>query len=185
MDDSVIISMFFERSESAISALDEKYGSLCRSVSMRILDDLRDAEECVNDAYLGVWKAIPPERPDPLSAFLIKIVRNLSINRYHRNTAAKRRSTYTAALSELEDVLYSPESVESSIDEKELIRTIEDFLDSLTPDNRIIFLRRYWLCESYAETARFVGISEKNVSVKLSRIRARLKKYLLERGFEI
>lgn len=90
MDDSAIIELFFDRSEQAIRELDGKYGKLCRSLSCNILHSRQDAEECVNDAYLGVWEAIPPARPDPLPAFLCRIVRNLSLTRHHADRAAKR-----------------------------------------------------------------------------------------------
>lgn len=75
MDDIKIIDLFFARSELAIEALDGKYGAICHNLSRSILKDQQDAEECVNDAYLGVWNAIPPHRPNPLSVFVCKIVR--------------------------------------------------------------------------------------------------------------
>ena len=78
MDDNAIIELFFARSEQAIRELDGKYGKVCHSLSYNILHSRQDAEECVNDAYLGTWNAIPPARPNPLLAFLCKIVRNLS-----------------------------------------------------------------------------------------------------------
>ena len=90
MDDSTIIELFFARSEQAIRELDDKYGKVCHSLSYNILNSRQDAEECVNDAYLGTWNAIPPARPNPLLAFLCKIVRNLSLMRYHADRTAKR-----------------------------------------------------------------------------------------------
>ena len=92
MDDERIIELFFARSENAIRKLDDKYGHLFQSVSYNILNNRLDAEECVNDAYLGTWNAIPPAKPNPLYAFVCKIVRNISLKRYDHNTAAKRNS---------------------------------------------------------------------------------------------
>lgn len=185
MDDETIIELFFARSEQAIRELDRKYGKACYRLSYNILNNSQDAEECVNDAYLGTWNAIPPERPNPLIAFLWKIVRNLSIMRYHANTAQKRTCYYAVALDELEDCLASHRTVDSEIDEKELIRTIEKFLKMLSAENRVIFMPRYWFFDSYAEIAEQTGVSEKNVSVKLTRIRKQLQKYLKERGYEV
>ena len=105
VDDNQILELFFARSEQAIKELDSKYGKICHKVSYNILNDLQDAEECVNDAYLGAWNAIPPERPNPLLSFLCRIVRNQSIMRYHAKTAMKRNSTYDIALDELENCL--------------------------------------------------------------------------------
>ena len=67
--DEKIIELFFERSEQAICELDSKYGKLCHTLSYNIVNDRQDAEECVNDAYLGAWNAIP--RPNPIPCGLI------------------------------------------------------------------------------------------------------------------
>lgn len=97
-EDEKIIEMFFERSEQGIQELDRKYGKICCRLSRNIVNDRQDAEECVNDAYLGAWNSIPPVRPDPLLAYILKIVRNISLNRYYRKGAAKRSSAYTIAM---------------------------------------------------------------------------------------
>lgn len=182
MDDIKIIDLFFARSELAIEELDSKYGTTCHNLSRSILKDQQDAEECVNDAYLGVWNAIPPHRPNPLVAFVCKIVRNISIMRYRANTALKRNSNYDSTMEELENCLASSALVEDSLEEKELIAAIEDFLNGLSQENRVIFLRRYWFSDSYAEIAARTGLTEKTVSVRLSRIRKQLQTQLAERG---
>ena len=179
MDDNVILDLFFARDEQAIQEVDGKYGSLCRRLSYNILNNAQDAEECVNDSYLGLWDAIPPQRPNPLLTFLCKIVRNRSIARYHANTAAKRNSSYDTALSEIEPCLAAPGDPQSELEVKELARTLERFLDNLSRENRVIFLRRYWFSDSYADIAAQVGLSEKNVSVRLTRIRAQLRTHLI------
>ncbi len=181
MNDEKIIELFFERSEQAIAELDEKYGRVCRSVSYNILGNEEDAEECVNDAYLGAWNAIPPAKPYSLLAFVCRIVRNLSLKRYEHNTAAKRNCVYAVALEELEDCLPSHSSVEKELEADELKCVIESFLESLSEENRVIFLRRYWFSDTYEDIANRVGLSEKNVSVRLTRIRNQLRKHLLER----
>lgn len=183
MNGERIIELFFARSEQAIAELDRQYGPLCHNLSYSIVSNHADAEECVNDAYLGAWNTIPPERPNPLLAFVCKIVRNLSIKRYMYNTAAKRSSTYTVALDELSDCLASPICVEEEITAKELTKEIETFLDSLSKENRTIFLRRYWFADSYTAIANQVCMSEKNVSVRLARIRKDLRVFLRERGY--
>lgn len=183
MNDNAIIELFFARSEQAIRELDDKYGKVCYSLSYNILNSRQDAEECVNDAYLGTWNAIPPARPNPLLAFLCRIVRNLSLMRYHADRAAKRGGgSYTVAFDELEGCLASPRTVEGRIEEQELVRLIEDFLDTLSPENRVLLMRRYWFSDSYGEIAARTGLSEKNVSVRLTRIRKQLRNYFEERG---
>ena len=180
--DEKIIELFFERSEQGIRELDNKYGKLCHTLSYNIVNNRQDAEECVNDAYLGAWNSIPPARPDPLLPYIARIVRNLSLKLYWRKEAAKRSSRYTIALEEIEACIADQKTTEEELEAKELARIIENFLDTLPPRDRVIFLRRYWFSDSYKDIAQFVGLSEKNVSVRLTRIRKKMKQYLRERG---
>lgn len=180
-EDETIIEMFFERSEQGIRELDTKYGKFLRKISYNILNNLQDAEECVNDAYLGAWNAIPPAKPDPLLTYVCKIVRNISLKVYYKKTAAKRNSVYTIAMDEIEACIASPSTAEAELEAKELAHIIESFLDTLSSENRVIFMRRYWFSESCKDIAELVGLTEKNVSVRLTRIRRKLKSYLAER----
>ena len=122
IDDEKIIEMFFERSEQGIRELDIKYGKVCHNLSYHIVGSRQDAEECVNDAYLGAWNAIPPARPNPLLSYLVKIVRNISLKIYWRKEAAKRSSHYTIALEEIETYVADTHTVEAEIEAKELAR---------------------------------------------------------------
>ena len=161
--------------------LDIKYGKICHNLSYNIVNSRRDAEECVNDAYLGAWNAIPPTRPEPLLSYIVKIVRNVSLKIYYRKEAAKRNSTYTVAMQETEACITDQKTVEDEVEARELARIIESFLDTLTTKGRIIFMRRYAYIDTYADIAKRMGISEKNVSVRLSLIRQKMKQYLIER----
>lgn len=182
MEDEQIIDLFFHRSEQAITELSQKYGSMCRRVAWNILNDRLDVEECVNDAYLAVWDKIPPQRPSPLPAYLCRVVRNLSVKRYHTNTAAKRNSFYDAALDELAECVPGPETVEGSYDGHELAAAINAFLDAQSRENRTLFVRRYWFSDSIPDLAARYGMSNHNVTVRLSRIRGKLKQYLEQEG---
>ena len=181
MDDEAIIELFSAQSEQAIRELDEKYGKVCHSLAYNILHSRQDAEECVNDAYLGAWNAIPPAQPNPLLTYICKIVRNISLKIYYRKEAAKRSSHYTIAMEEIESCIADPNTVEAEIEAKELARIIESFLETLTVENRVIFMRRYWFSDSCKDIAEFVGLTEKNISVRLTRIRQKMKDYLTER----
>ncbi len=181
INDEKIIEMFFERSEQGIRELDIKYGKIFHDLSCRIVGNRQDAEECVNDAYLGAWNAIPPAKPNPLLTYVCKIVRNLSLKIYWKKDAAKRSSHYTIALEEIETCIADQKTVEDEMEAKELARIIEDFLDTLTVENRIIFMRRYWFADSYKDIAEFAGLTEKTISVRLTRIRKDMKQYLIER----
>lgn len=179
--DERIVELFFQRSEHAISELDERYGRVFHKTSVNILNNELDAEECVNDAYLGTWNTIPPTRPNSLLAYVCQIVRNISLKRYYLIKALKRNSTYDVAMEELDACLASSSTVEDEIETKELARIIESFLDTLSKENRVIFLQRYWFSDTYSDIAQKVGISEKSVSVRLTRIRKKMREYLVER----
>ena len=179
-DDEKIIALFFERSEQAIRELDIKYGKICHNLSYNIVNNRQDAEECVNDAYLGAWNAIPPARPAPLLSYIAKIVRNLSLKLYWKKEAAKRGGHYTMALEEIEGCIAGQNTAEDELDARELARILGEFLDALTVENRVIFLRRYWFADSCRDIAELVGLTEKNVSVRLSRTREKLRRYLME-----
>lgn len=181
MEDEEIIGLFFARSEQAISELDRKYGKVFLKTAYNILKNESDAAECVNDAYLGTWNTIPPTKPNSLLAFVCQIVRNISVKCYYRKKAMKRNSTYDVAMEEIDACLSSASTVEDEIETKELARMIEGFLDTLSSENRVIFLQRYWFSDTYSDIAKKVGISEKSVSVRLTRIRKKLKEYLVER----
>ena len=185
MEDNKIIDLFFQRSETAISELAAKYGRLCHKIAQNILNNVSDAEECVNDTYLGVWNSIPPNHPESLSAYVCRIARNLSLKRYQYNTASKRNSIYDASIDELEECIASLKDVESEIESKQLTAVIEQFLDTLNETDRILFMRRYYFSDSYADIAAQTGLSEKNVSVRLTRLRTKMKKYLTERDYVI
>ena len=185
MDDKNIIELFYERSEQAITELSKKYGLLCKKVADNILNNHLDAEECVNDAYLAVWNTIPPQNPDSLVSYVCRIVRNQAIKKYHENTALKRNSIYDTSLDELEEVLPSSASVEGELEAKEVSAMIDRFLETLDKQSRIMFIRRYWYSDSIEEIAKAFKTSKHYISVRLSRIRKALKKYLVKEGVSI
>lgn len=59
MEDERIIDLYWQRSQEAISRTDEKYGRLCTKISLNILSNAQDAEECVSDTYMALWNSIP------------------------------------------------------------------------------------------------------------------------------
>lgn len=184
MDDRDIINLYWARAHQAITETASKYGSYCRSIAQNILGSQEDAEECVNDTYLHAWNSIPPNRPDVLSAYLGKLTRNLSFDRFRTNHADKRGGgEICLVLDELAECVSGEETVEDEVTRQELIQTINEFLVLLPKDKRNIFLSRYWYVLPVSEIARKHGMTVGNVSVILSRIRTKLKAYLIERGY--
>lgn len=186
MEDEKIVQLYLNRDDQAIAETSEKYGAYCTTIAKNILGNNEDAEECVNDTYLNAWNSIPPNQPKILSAFLGKITRNLSIDKYRKDHAEKRGKGEAAlVLDELQDCVSDSLNVEDEIDKKELIKTIEKFLDTITPDKKKMFICRYWYFDSIPEIAKRFKVSENNVSVTLNRVRSKLKDYLNERGYAL
>ena len=182
MTDTEIINLFFERSEQAITELAKKHGSAVARVARNILGNKQDAEECVNDTYLGAWNAIPPQRPNPLRTFVCRIARNLATMKYHSNTAEKRNSQYDLALDELEDYLADKSGVEEAYEAKELAEAINSFMATLSYTDRFIFTRRYWYSDPVRDIAKMAHSTTNSVAVRLFRIREKLRLYLVKEG---
>lgn len=182
MEDRHILTLLLKRAESAIDALAEKFGSRLHALATNILADPQDAEECVNDTYLALWNAIPPNRPDPLSGYVLRTGRNIALKRLRSNTARKRCTAYDLSLEELSGCIGAAD-LQNTLDSRALGRAIDAFLDTLSKENRILFLRRYWFGDSIKTIAAQRHLTENTVSVRLSRIRGRLKDYLTQEGY--
>ena len=184
MEDQRIVELFWDRDQQALVHTQEKYGAYCNCIARNILGNDEDAKECVNDAFLYAWNAIPPAKPDNLQFYLAAITRNGALDRYRKDHALKRGGGETAvALEELAECVASDHDPQMTCQAKELEGAINRFVRSLPARDGNIFIRRYYFLESTDDiTARF-GINKGSLSVILSRTRAKLKKYLEKEGF--
>lgn len=186
MEDTQIINLYWDRDENAIAETGKKYGSYCRAIAHNILHNQEDSEECVNDTYLSAWNALSPQRPNILSAFLGKITRNLAFDRYSFNHAEKRGGgEIDVVLDEIAEIVSDKSDMEEAVDGKALIAAINTFLSQLPADKRKMFVMRYWYTEKVSAIAKQFGIADNACSVRLSRVREQLKKYLTDGGFEL
>ena len=185
MEDLQIIDLYWQRDEQAIRETDGKYGPLCHRIAMNILSSFQDSEECVSDTYGRCWDTMPPQRPFSLRAYVGRIVRNLSISRYRQTRARKRYAGMEALLSELDDCVPSPASVEQTLDAMELTRHIEAWLGALPERERRLFLRRYWYGEALSELAAQEGERPARLAQLMLRLRRSLRAHLEAEGAEI
>jgi RNA polymerase sigma-70 factor (ECF subfamily) len=185
MSDSAILELYLERDESAIAETSRKYGGYCKRVAMNILDNADDVDECVNDAWLAVWNAIPPEKPRSLGGFLAKITRNLSLDRYRARGALKRGGNFVAVLSELDECLPAPHDVQGEFEAGQVAVVINRFLGELPTQQREIFTRRYYSGDSLSDIADDFGMSYSKAASILHRLRGRLKEELQKEGVQI
>lgn len=185
MEDSKIIALFFRRDQQAITELAAKHGKSIYRTASNILGNAEDAEECTNDTYLAAWNSIPPQSPAPLVTYVCRIARNLAVSRYHANTAKKRNSFYDAALDELADCLAAPTDVEAEVEAKELAAAINRFLATLPKADRQMFLCRYYLADPVFLIAAKLGMKSGQVSLRLFRLREKLRKFLEKEGLPV
>lgn len=185
MDDSMIIDLFFERSQSALSETERKYKSFIYSIALNILSVKEDAQECENDTYLKLWNSIPPQRPDNFRAYIGKITRNSAISILRYNKASKRDSGAYVLLSELEDCLPDFSGTDSEADGKYLSELISFWLKTLSDEQRVLFVKRYWYGESISALSEQTGKSPARISSQLFSLRKKLKKELIEKGVSI
>jgi RNA polymerase sigma-70 factor (ECF subfamily) len=186
MTDEGIVNLYWDRNEAAITETDLKYGRYCFSISYNILSNKEDSDECVNDTYNAAWNSMPPQRPVILSAFLGKIVRNISLNRYKEITAQKRGGNQMELiLDELGEIVSDMPGPDDRVIQTQLVKAINEFLAGLPAEKRIMFVRRYWYADDIGAIAKRMGMSANNVSVEIRRIRLKLRGYLIERGFDV
>ena len=181
MKDTDIITLYNRRDERAIYETHQKYGDYCMSISLGILRNYQDAEECVNDTYLHTWKSIPPKQPSVLRTYLGKLTRNLSIDRLRTRRRARRDSEMTLSFEELEDVLAATEDT----NEGELTDLLNSFLEALPDTERRLFVGRYWYAYPVNRMAEAYGLTPNAVSKQLARTREKLKAYLEGRGYSV
>lgn len=186
MNDEQIIQLYFQRDEAAIEETRRQYGAYCAKIAMNILRDSQDSEECTNDTWFAAWRSIPPQRPSNLAAYLGKITRNLSINRYKMRSAEKRISSEcTVSLDELSECIPGGGAVEQDAQVGVIAGSISQFLRTQKPLDRRVFVCRYFYCDPIAEIAERFGISESRVKSLLFRMRARLKAHLEREGIPV
>lgn len=186
MTDSEIIVLYQKRDETAIAETEKAFGGYCHAIAYHILRNVSDAKECVNDAYMALWQAIPPACPEQLKAFLGKTVRNIALNRAKQSTRKKRGGGQRELLlSELEDCIPAVTSVEQGAEDRVITECIECFLYAQPEEKRTIFLRRYWYADSLREIAKMSRMSVGKVKSILFRMRKELQESLTEEGVEL
>ena len=183
MEDKQIVDLYFERSESAITETEKKYGRYCHYIAYRILENDEDAKEIVNDTYLKTWNTVPPNRPDPLKPYVGMISRQLSLDRYEEYHTQKRGGQVMLVLDELAECIPDNNSGADIGESVALSDALTRFLRDLPQRTRSIFVRRYFYMSPVAEIAKDFSMKESNVTMHLLRTRKKLEHFLKKEGF--
>ena len=186
MEDEKIVSLYWDRDETAIRETEVKYDRYLTKIAYNILADREDSRESVNDTYLAAWNSMPPHRPGVLSAYLAKITRRISIDRFrYRNRDRRRESEYSVSLSELGDCVSGGNTTEEIVNVRLLADAIGVFLRLQSEEARNAFIGRYYFLDSVKEVAAYCGMSESKCKTLLHRTRLGLKEYLRKEGFDL
>lgn len=186
MEDREIIDLYWQRDQQAIHETSGKYGGFLWNIAWNILRSHGDAEECVNDTYLRTWNAIPPARPTAFRAWLGRITRNLSLDRWNQARAQKRGgSSMELLLGELSECVPAPGRTEQRLEDQALADVLNAFLGTLSRENRVIFLRRYWYGDRLEVIAAGMNCSAGKVKSSLFRTRSKLRAYLQKEGIAL
>ena len=191
MEDHQIVELYWKRDEKAIAESQAKYGEYCIRIALNILDNMQDAEECVNDTYLRAWESIPPTRPVKLGAYQGKITRNLSLDRFKARKSAKRgNSLFQVSLDELNECVPGGSTgFGSGFDDETEARRIGEcinrFLRKQPREVRDVFICRYFYSDSIGEITRRFGLTESKIKSMLHRTRQKLRKFLESEGIRL
>ena len=184
LPDEKIIELYWNRDEKAIRETDKKYGNYLYSIAYNIVNDRLDTEECVNDTYLGTWERIPPARPNVFHVFLARIIRNIAVSKFRRNTAQKRiPSEMQISLDELDECMASSPSAEEDYFVEKVAAILNDYLSSLSRRRELIFVCRYYYADKISNIAKMLGLSENSIYRELVVIRQGLKEELEKEGY--
>lgn len=184
LEDSKIIDLYWARDEAAIQQTDSQYGKKLHALAFRILGNREDAEESVSDSYMKAWEIIPPQRPNHLYAFLASICRHLSLHRVDWNHAEKRNAQIVTLTEEMEQCI--PDARRDwELEDKEIGKMLDIFLERLPKETRLIFLRRYWHGDTIPEIAARYQLTESKVKMQLSRTRSKLRTFLIQEGIQV
>lgn len=182
MEDDQIVKLFEARDQKAIKQVEEKYKGLIHMVIKNVLSSDEDISECVNDTYLGLWNSIPPNKPESLPAYISRVAKNISINRF-RDSKRQKRSAEMIALDELDNILPG-KGLDDELSARALKEDINHFLGECTKIDRVVFVSRFWYGTSVSELAEKLHSTQNAISSRLSRLKKELKQHLIEEGYE-
>lgn len=154
-----------EINEQEFARLVKQHQETIYSICLMYAEDQDEANDLMQEALINLWRGLPSWRGDcELRSWIWRVCMNSCIN---QDIKKKRRKNVSPP--EVEDLL-TPNS-----EDNKQIQMPHQRIRKLKPFDRAIIL--LWLEDMpYEEIGKIVGISTKNVSVKLVRIREELKK---------
>jgi len=171
-----ILTFASESDKNKFEYIYEKYKRLLWVKANDILKDHALAEDAVSEAFMRVYKHLQKiEDPDSnrSASYLVTIVRNISINLYHRE---KRTTSIDIADYNEADEFDLEKLIESNDEAAYALKLV----DRLREEQKAVFLLKYAHDMSHREIAGVLGITENNVTVRLHRAKAKLLEWAKE-----
>ena len=186
LSDEQIIDLYFAREERAITETDNKYRGYLHTVANNILANEQDAEECLQDTYLRTWNTIPPERPSVFHAFLAKITRNLSLNRYDmRKRKGRIPAEAICPMDEVQDFLPDPNGPDDDTLSESVRRIVMTYLEQTTRRRMYVFVARFFYSYTVSQIAGRLGCSTSTVNKELAEIKRELRACFEKEGISV
>lgn len=171
VDDTSLMEQIASGDEGALQTLLRRHSALLRYVIAPILPDVRDREECLADVSVKLWQTAGTfdGKKGSLRGWLTALARNCALNRargLHPETALG------------EDVPHGAGSAEDELLRQERSRLLVTAVKSLTAGEQTLFYRKYYYCQSTAQIAAELGLTQRGVEGRLYRLRQRLRELL-------
>ena len=170
MPEPECIDLLRRRQSEGMELLLRHYGPLMKYIIAPMAQSPQDREDCLSEVTLRVWEKVGQFDPEKGSwtAWLTAIARNTALS--HAQREGPR--TPEALGHQTADPTPSPEE---EVLRRERRETLRRALNALDQRDRLLFYRKYYYCQSTAQIARELGLTERAVEGRLYRIKARLR----------
>jgi RNA polymerase sigma-70 factor (ECF subfamily) len=183
MDEQALIQSACLGDLSAFNRLVLHYQGMAYNLAYRILGNADSAEDAVQDAFIKAYRNLGQYRGGSFKAWLLRIVTNVC---YDQLRHLQRRPT-----SSMEDLAVDQEYARRLVDEterpteyalrQELASIIQEAIDQLPTEQRIVMVLADVEGLSYQEISQVMDTSLGTVKSRLSRARAKLRDHLLQK----
>jgi RNA polymerase sigma-70 factor (ECF subfamily) len=185
VDEPALIKLAQSGDLEAFNRLVLDYQNQVFNLAYRIMGDSASASDSTQEAFISAFRGIRRYRGGSFRAWLLRIVKNACYDELRRR---KRRpaSSLEALLEEAnipepEDVgdwIERPEQPEHAAERSELMHAIQDCLNRLPDDFRVVAVLADVQGHEYLEVAKIIGKPLGTVKSRLARARARIRECL-------
>ncbi|MBE6741502.1 MAG: RNA polymerase sigma factor [Ruminococcaceae bacterium] len=154
------------------TAYNQYYSSIYKFCLSRLKDDLPSVEDCVQEAFIVLYnKYLKGEEVEFVQPFLLKTASNLVKKRY----AELKRELLNVDIEDVKEIITHSTDIDDRLSFEEYSKMISDALNDTDSE---IFRLRYIQELKINEIAEILGMSVTNVSVRISRMKEKIRKLM-------